>query len=152
MADEELLTPPDSTATEPEAEQAAAAVRGKRSSSKKAATGKADTVSQKTTKPRARGLSDKEKLEKIKQVEAAVAGGATLKDAVSAAAISDQTYYTWKKAFAATNGGAPTSTVAFDDELAEFTQLEEENRRLRKLLAEKLRAENAALRKRLGMS
>jgi len=151
MADEELPTPPDSTATKPEVEQAATAARGKRSSSKKAA-GKADAASQKAAKPKSRGLSDEEKLMKIKQVEAAVAGGTTLKDAVSAAAISDQTYYTWKKAFAAASGEAPAGTVAFDDELAEFTQLEEENRRLRKLLAEKLRAENAALRKRLGMS
>lgn len=150
MADEELLTSPDSTATKPEAEQAATAVRGKRSSSKKAAAGKANAVSQ--AKPKARGLSDEEKLEKIKQVEAAVAGGATLKDAVNAASISDQTYYTWKKAVAVTIAEAPASAAAFDDELAEFTQLEEENRRLRKLLAEKLRAENAALRKRLGIS
>ncbi|OWK24752.1 hypothetical protein AJ87_18670 [Rhizobium yanglingense] len=151
MADDELPTSPAGTTTEPKAEKTATAGDGKRSSSKKAA-GKANTVAQKAAKPKSRGLSDEEKLMKIKQVEAAVAGGTTLKDAVSAAAISDQTYYIWKKAFAATNGGAPTSTVAFDDELAEFTQLEEENRRLRKLLAEKLRAENAALRKRLGMS
>lgn len=151
MAGEELLTPPDSTATKPEAEQGATAVRGKRSSPKKAAVGKADAVSQKTAKPKARGLSDEEKLEKIKQVEAAVASGATLKDAVIAASISDQTYYTWKKAVAVTIAEVPSSTAALDDELAEFTQLEEENRRLRKLLAEKLRAENAALRKRLGI-
>jgi putative transposase len=152
MANEEPLTPPDSTATKPQVEQAATGVRGKRSSSKKAAAGKADAVSQKTAKPKARGLSDDEKRDKIKQVEAAVAGGATLKDAVNAASISDQTYYTWKKAVAVTIAEAPASTAAFDDELAEFTRLEEENRRLRKLLAEKLRAENAALRKRLGIS
>ncbi|MGM4915418.1 transposase [Rhizobium ruizarguesonis] len=152
MADKEVLTPPDSTATKPEAVQAATAARGKRSSSKKAVAGKADAVSEKTAKPRARGLSDDEKRDKIKQIEAAVAGGATLKDAVNAASISDQTYYTWKKAVAVTIAEVPASTAAFDDELAEFTQLEEENRRLRKLLAEKLRAENAALRKRLGIS
>ena len=151
MADDQLPTSPTGTDTKPGAEKTATAVGGKRSSSRKAA-GKADTVAQKAVKPKSRGLSDEEKLMKITQVEAAVAGGTTLKDAVSVAAISDQTYYTWKKAFAAANGEAPTSTVAFDDELAEFTQLEEENRRLRKLLAEKLRAENAALRKRLGMS
>lgn len=152
MADEEFLTSPNSTTTKPEAEKAATAVRGTRSSSKKAVAGKADAVSQKTGKPKARGLSDDEKLQKIKQVEAAVAGGATLKDAVNAASISDQTYYTWKKAVAVTTTEEPASTATFDDELAEFTQLEEENRRLRKLLAEKLRAENAALRKRLGIS
>ncbi|MQV38422.1 transcriptional regulator, partial [Sinorhizobium meliloti] len=34
--------------------------------------------------------------------------------------------------------------------LAALVELEEENQRLRKMLAEKLRAENAELRKRLG--
>lgn len=37
------------------------------------------------------------------------------------------------------------------DEMADILQLEEENQRLRKLLAEKLRAENADLRKRLKL-
>jgi len=37
------------------------------------------------------------------------------------------------------------------DDLAGLLQLEEENQRLRKLLAEKLRAENAELRKRLNL-
>ncbi|MBB3742077.1 MULTISPECIES: transcriptional regulator [Rhizobium] len=37
------------------------------------------------------------------------------------------------------------------DEMADLLQLEEENRGLRKLLAEKLRAENAELRKRLNL-
>lgn len=37
------------------------------------------------------------------------------------------------------------------EELADLVRLEEENQRLRKLLAEKLRAENADLRKRLGL-
>jgi hypothetical protein len=35
--------------------------------------------------------------------------------------------------------------------MADLLQLEEENQRLRKLLAEKLRAENADLRKRLKL-
>lgn len=37
------------------------------------------------------------------------------------------------------------------DELEDLLQLEQENQRLRKLLAEKLREENATLRKRLGL-
>ncbi|ANL38175.1 transcriptional regulator SyrB protein (plasmid) [Rhizobium phaseoli] len=37
------------------------------------------------------------------------------------------------------------------DEMADLLKLEEENQRLRKLLAEKLRAENADLRKRLKL-
>jgi putative transposase len=148
MADEGRVTLPDNVTTKHEAEPA----RGKLSRSKKPTAGKADSVSQKTAKPKARGLSGDEKREKINQVEAAIAGGATLKDAVNAVAISDQTYYTWKKAVAVMPAEESASRATFDDELAEFAELEEENRRLRKLLAEKLRAENTALRKRLGMN
>lgn len=46
---------------------------------------------------------------------------------------------------------ATTSAPAFD-ELEDLLQLEEENKRLRKTLAEKLRQENAELRRRLGLS
>lgn len=44
----------------------------------------------------------------------------------------------------------PVASTAID-EMADLLQLEEENQRLRKLLAEKLRAENADLRKRLNL-
>ncbi len=43
------------------------------------------------------------------------------------------------------------SPVAIDD-LADLLQLEEENQKLRKQLAEKLRSENADLKKRLGIA
>jgi hypothetical protein len=46
---------------------------------------------------------------------------------------------------------ATVPSVAAFDEFADLLQLEEENQRLRKLLAEKLRAENADLRKRLSL-
>lgn len=45
---------------------------------------------------------------------------------------------------------APVVSASID-EMADLLQLEEENKRLRKLLAEKLRAENADLRKRLKL-
>ncbi len=45
---------------------------------------------------------------------------------------------------------APASSTA-SDEMADLLRLEEENQRLRKLLAEKLRAENADLRKKLNL-
>ena len=51
------------------------------------------------------------------------------------------------KAVQAETAPSPAAT----DEMADLLQLEEENRRLRKLLAEKLRAENADLRKRLNL-
>lgn len=51
---------------------------------------------------------------------------------------------------------APKQTAAVAapvlDDIAELLQLEQENARLRKALAEKLRTENADLRKRLGLS
>ena len=46
---------------------------------------------------------------------------------------------------------APAMPAVSSDEMADIVQLEEENQRLRKLLAEKLRAENTALRKRLKL-
>lgn len=46
----------------------------------------------------------------------------------------------------------PSSSVtAGREEMEDLLQLEQENQRLRKLLAEKLRAENVDLRKRLGL-
>ena len=46
---------------------------------------------------------------------------------------------------------APIVPTVVIDEMADLLQLEEENQRLRRLLAEKLRAENADLRKRLKL-
>ena len=43
---------------------------------------------------------------------------------------------------------APVTAI---DEMADLIQLEQENQRLRKALSEKLRAENADLRRRLGL-
>lgn len=45
----------------------------------------------------------------------------------------------------------PTPAEAAGDEMTDILQLEEENQRLRKQLAERLRAENADLRKRLKL-
>jgi len=47
---------------------------------------------------------------------------------------------------------ATTSAPAGTDEFTDILQLEAENKRLRESLAEKLRAENADLRKKLGIS
>lgn len=46
---------------------------------------------------------------------------------------------------------ATASPTAVNEEMADLLQLEEENQKLRKLLAEKLRGENADLRKRLNL-
>ncbi|MCY1315086.1 hypothetical protein D9M68_227150 [compost metagenome] len=98
-----------------------------------------------------RKYSAEEKLEKLKWIETQVAGGAsTLKDAVKSVGISEQTYYNWKNSLPLV-GTTAVETVSASDEFAEFVRLETENQRLRKLLSEKLRAENSDLRKRLGL-
>ncbi|MBX4899266.1 transposase [Rhizobium bangladeshense] len=143
MVEEEIQTPPVETA-KAVAERASPKPRPK---TKNATPGPARVDPVKPAKSKSRGLNDQEKAERISRIDALVGGGKTLKDAVKEAGISDQTYYLWKKALAA----LPEAAAPVDDEFAEFIQLEEENRRLRKLLAEKLRAENADLRRRLGM-
>jgi hypothetical protein len=57
-----------------------------------------------------------------------------------------------RKAKSVTPAEAPKVTpVTAGDEMADLIQLEEENKRLRAALSEKLRAENTDLRKRLGV-
>ncbi|MEZ2127674.1 MULTISPECIES: transposase [unclassified Sinorhizobium] len=102
-------------------------------------------------KPQVRKYSGQEKAEKLKLIEAQVVEGTgTLKDAIKSAGISEQTYYNWKNVVKPVDQSDKTPAPA-GDELADLVQLEEENKRLRKLLAEKLRKENAELRRRLGM-
>jgi hypothetical protein len=88
--------------------------------------------------------SERERAQKLAQIEKSVGEGETLKSAVKQARISEQTYYVWKKAA----GQAPQSE---SDGLKDLVALEEENRRLKQLLAEQLRKENAELKKRLGL-
>jgi len=155
MADEDVQAPADVTATT-EPEQTAPARQKKSPRPKKAVAEKASASAPVVARPKTRGLTDQEKQDRVSQIEKDVADGTTLKDAVKSVGISDQTYYQWKKAVAkpAVSPPAPKASVkpvSADDEIAEFIALEEENRRLRKLVSEKLRAENADLRKRLGM-
>ncbi|MBB4193041.1 hypothetical protein GGE45_001626 [Rhizobium aethiopicum] len=56
-----------------------------------------------------------------------------------------------RKKIAGPTGQTATVSAPVIDELEDLIQLEEENKRLRKLLAEKLRQENSDLRKRLGL-
>lgn len=100
-----------------------------------------------------RGYSEQERSEKLRLIETKVSEGNTLKDAIKSAGISEQTYYHWKSAAksAAREDIERTTPLSAGDEFAELVQLEEENQRLRKQLAEKLRTENTELRKRLGL-
>ncbi|RVE81592.1 transposase [Sinorhizobium meliloti] len=100
-----------------------------------------------------RGYSEQERSEKLRLIETQVSEGNILKDAIKSAGISEQTYYLWKGAAksSARKNIERTRPLSAGDEFAELVQLEEENQRLRKQLAEKLRTENAELRKRLGL-
>ncbi|EHK54688.1 transcriptional regulator [Mesorhizobium alhagi CCNWXJ12-2] len=86
--------------------------------------------------------SEKERAQKLAQIEKSIHGGATLKSAVKQAGISGQTHYHWKKAAAPSSDG---------DDLKDLVALEEENKRLKSLLAERLRKENAELKRKLGL-
>lgn len=87
--------------------------------------------------------SGDERAQKLSQIEKLISGGGTLKSAVKQVGTTEQTYYQWKKK-------APAPAQAGDD-LKDLLALEEENKRLRNLLAERLRKENAELKKRLGL-
>ncbi|WP_246691960.1 MULTISPECIES: transposase [unclassified Mesorhizobium] len=87
--------------------------------------------------------SEKERAQKLAQIEKSIAAGATSKIAVGQAGISEQTYYYWKKA------AAPSSDSG---DLRDLVALEEENKRLKNLLADRLRKENAELKKKLGLA
>ncbi|RDJ02022.1 transposase [Rhizobium grahamii] len=100
---------------------------------------------------KSRRYTEQERREKIAFIEAAVAAGpATRKQAIHDAGISEQTYYQWMRSTQSTDKTAAQS-VPIADAADDLVQLEAENQRLRKLLAEKLREENATLRKSLGL-
>ncbi|KQS78827.1 hypothetical protein ASG25_09330 [Rhizobium sp. Leaf384] len=104
-----------------------------------------------------------ERADKLRRVQDSVTkDGLSLKAAVEAVGISDQTYYQWKRASKPASPGIaelvparslPTPVAAANpgNKLVDLLKLEEENQRLRELLGEKLRAENAELRRRLEM-
>ncbi|MEI9401775.1 transposase [Mesorhizobium argentiipisi] len=86
--------------------------------------------------------SAKERAEKLSEMQKSMNSGATLKVAAKQAGISEQTYYHWKRA----STPAPRS-----DDLKDLVALEEENKRLKTLLAERLRKQNAELKNKLGL-
>jgi putative transposase len=86
--------------------------------------------------------SQKERAQKLGEIEKQTGRGESIKNAIKKAGISEQTYYQWKRAA----GQAPQS-----DDLKDLVRLEEENARLKKLLADRLRKENTELRKKLGL-
>ncbi|EAV41390.1 SyrB2 transcriptional regulator [Stappia aggregata IAM 12614] len=103
--------------------------------------------------------SKKERAAKIAQIETRLSESLNIKAAIKEAGISEQTYYRWKRS--ATPQEKPEKLASQSkvekkasselETLEDLVALEAENIRLRTQLAEKLRAENAELRKRLGM-
>lgn len=97
-----------------------------------------------------RKYSSEERAHILTQISKATSSGkVTIKTALEKIGISEQTYYNWKKA------EAPKSTAATKNQgtdLQDLMALEAENQKLRKELADKLRAENLELKKRLGLS
>ncbi|MEI5676881.1 MULTISPECIES: transposase [unclassified Mesorhizobium] len=87
--------------------------------------------------------SEKERGQKLGEIQNLIKAGESVRGATKKAGISEQTYYQWKK---------PTAKASQSDELKDLVKLESENARLKKLLAERLRKENADLKKKLGIS
>ena len=101
------------------------------------------SVSPAPAKARRKIYSAQERRQKLGEIEKSIAGGESVKSVTKQAGISEQTYYQWKKAAAAVPEGG---------ELKDLIALEEENARLKKQLAERLRKENAELKRKLGLS
>ena len=101
-----------------------------------------------TSRPRRYSVEERSAI--LATVAKRVEGGkVTVKDALKEVGISEQTYYNWKRN--ADQASVPDAAPAVQgDELKDLVALEAENLRLRKELADKLRAENAELRRRLG--
>lgn len=104
----------------------------------------------KPTSTKSRRFRPEERIVALENIDAQLAQGTTLKEAVLSVGISDQTYYIWKRASSVRETPAPDSAAELDD-FAEFVALEKENSMLRAELAKKLRAENAELRRRLEL-
>jgi putative transposase len=113
-----------------------AAKSGQQASSSKA-------VASPTARTARKIYSEKERAQKLGEIEKQIGWGESIKAAVQKAGISQQTYSHWKKA-----AGQTTPS----DELKDLVKLEEENARLKKLLADRLRKENADLKKKLGLA
>ncbi len=142
MAEENGVQPDTQGAeTEPKKVKSKAAARQKKTVASAKATPTAATANAPVRK--VKKYSEDERTEKLTLIKSLLsAGKSTLKDALKQVGITEQTYYNWKKA------AEPVSQI---DDLKDLVELEEENKRLRKILADRLRAENAELRKRLGM-
>jgi len=123
------------------------------------ATVPADVPAPKKRGPRAKNVASDATTAEASAAPAAKRGRKRKETSAEVKTASQATPAVKAKANAATKGpgkrGASKPSAATPapvlDEIASLLQLEEENARLRKALSEKLRAENADLKKRLGL-
>ncbi|KPH04294.1 transcriptional regulator (plasmid) [Rhizobium acidisoli] len=115
----------------------------------------APTAPKKQRKPRAKKAAAPERASTDAAAEPAAQTGATggkrrgrKANVIEASASAKRTRRSRAPQAVQAASAAPKTAI---DEMDDLLQLEEENQRLRKLLAEKLRAENADLRKRLKL-
>lgn len=94
------------------------------------------------TRAKRKIYSEKERAQLLAKIEKSIGQDVSVKKATGQAGISEQTYYQWKKAADAASAPA---------DLNNLLALEEENKQLKKQLAERLRHENAELKKKLGL-
>lgn len=97
-------------------------------------------------KGRRKTYSEKERRQKLAQIDRSIGRGESVRNAVKQTGISEQTYYQWKRT------ATSTSTASTGTDLQDLLALEKENERLKKQLAEHLRKENAELKKKLGLA
>ncbi|WP_266065040.1 transposase [Brucella intermedia] len=156
MADPKEAEPVQTSSTEapvtaeaseakPEAKKKAPRSKVARAKPKRAAQSAAvapAAVEPSTVQTKRKVYSSKERAAKLDQIEKSIASGGSVRSATKQAGISEQTYYQWKKA-------AEPSSESGD--LKDLLALEEENKRLKSLLAERLRKENAELKRKLGL-
>lgn len=95
-----------------------------------------------TARPTRKTYSAQERSQKLDQIEKTIGRGESVRNATMQAGVSEQTYYHWKK------NAVPASA---NGDLKDLLALEEENKRLKSLLGERLRKENAELKKKLGL-
>lgn len=118
--------------------------RKKPTESKGAPTSVAKIAAPAASRPTRKTHTADERVKKLGEIQKLVSAGSSVSAATKKLGISEQTYYQWKKP-------AERKTQQSDD-LKDLVKLEAENTRLKKILAERLRKENADLKKKLGLS
>ena len=129
-------------ASKPKA-RVAKVVRAKAVKPAKAAAAAATVAAPAVSGSARKRYSEKERSQKLGEIQSLIKAGESVRGATKKAGISEQTYYQWKK---------PTTKETQTGDLKDLVKLEAENARLKKLLSERLRKENADLKKKLGIS